>query len=105
MVMDEHACQSFPPEWWESAFRDAIALIGPTCLTTTPWGAPVVITRCWCLWEMYCTVACGATLTICLAPAEESAVIKPLAEYGGNAVLQPFAALDSRKAEATRMTV
>ena len=32
----------------------------------------MVLTRLWCLWELYCTVATGGTFSICLGPADQT---------------------------------
>ena len=104
VVVDEHASQSFPPKWWETAFAQAVASIGHTCLMMTPWDAPIVITRAWCLWEIYCTMEAerdGCRLTLALSPAEEDAFLAALVTDGVEAVLKPFAAIDCRLAEAT----
>jgi hypothetical protein len=105
VVVDEHASQSFPPEWWETAFAEAVACIGHTCLMMTPWNAPIVITRAWCLWEVYCTMKAekeqGCRFTLALSPIEQAALLSALARDGVDAVLKPFAAIDCRKAQAT----
>jgi len=44
VVVDEHASQSYPPEWWETAFSDAVGSIGNTCLMMTPWSRPGLAT-------------------------------------------------------------
>ena len=103
-VVDEHASQSFPPEWWETAFAQAVASIGHTCLMMTPWNAPVVITRAWCLWEIFCTLDAeplGCKLTLALSDTEETALLEAFAKDGEDAVMAPFAKIDSRLAEAT----
>ena len=105
MVVDEHASQAYPPEWWETAFARAVANIGHTCLMMTPWDAPVVMSRAWCLWEVYCTLEaeqhCGCNFTLALSRNEEDSLLSEVAHHGADAVLEPFAALDCRKAEAT----
>ena len=45
-VVDEHA----GVQDWSGSFEAAVAKIGHTCLMMTPWSAPIVITRAWCLW-------------------------------------------------------
>eukprot|EP01047_Picozoa_sp_COSAG01_P014816 COSAG01_NODE_730_length_14022_cov_127.417511_6_plen_849_part_00 len=104
-VVDEHASQSYPPTWWETAFAQAVAKIGHTCLMMTPWSAPVVISRAWCLWEIYCTLEAeqrdGCHFTLALSPAEEAALLAAIADNGVDSVLEPFAAIDCRNAEAT----
>ena len=103
-VVDEHASQAFPPEWWETAFANAVASIGHTCVMSTPWNAPLVITRAWCLWEIFCTLdaeSVGCKLTLALPESEETAMLEAFAKDGEDAVLAPFAKIDSRLAEAT----
>ena len=70
----------------------------------TPWDAPIVITRAWCLWEIFCTLKAepsGCRFTLGLSPTEEDSLLVALAASGVEAMLQPFADIDCRRAEAT----
>eukprot|EP01047_Picozoa_sp_COSAG01_P039441 COSAG01_NODE_3260_length_6337_cov_11.824784_3_plen_895_part_00 len=58
-------------EQWADVFKQAIQKMGNTVMVMSPWSDPVVLTRMWCLWEMYCTVATESTFHVCLGPAEQ----------------------------------
>ena len=63
-----------------------------------------MITRAWCLWEIFCTLdaeSVGCKLTLALPESEETAMLEAFAKDGEDAVLAPFAKIDSRLAEAT----
>ena len=38
------------------------------------WHAPVPLTRCWCLWEIFCSIDTGASLEVALGPRERAAL-------------------------------
>eukprot|EP01047_Picozoa_sp_COSAG01_P061759 COSAG01_NODE_7758_length_3068_cov_2.596497_1_plen_757_part_00 len=106
MVVNQHASESRPPEWWETAFRRAVSDIGHTCLMMMPWDEPTVMTRAWCLWEVYCTIeaeACGSCrLTLALAPGQEDEMVGSVLHHGAECVLRSFAQIDCRHAKATK---
>ena len=45
--IDEHATQTLLQEWWGTAFKDAIRIIGHTVMLLAPWDKPVPLTRAW----------------------------------------------------------
>ena len=48
-------------------FKTAVAAFGHTLLVLAPWQDPVVLTRSWCLWEIYCILEfLGLGLDRCL---------------------------------------
>lgn len=61
---------TYPSEWWQTSFTEAVGLIGHTALVLTPWHAPVPLRRAWCLWEIYSTLGKQAQLSVCLSDAE-----------------------------------
>ena len=48
-VIDEHATQELPQEWWSTEFKQSIHSIGHTVMVLAPWDAPLPLTRAWCL--------------------------------------------------------
>ena len=97
--IDEHATQSFPPEWWDTTFLDAIRLIGHTVMYLSPWHNPVPLQRAWCLWELLCTISAGAEFEVCLGPDEKAAFGSALAK-DLDSVLQYVGQIDAEEAEA-----
>ena len=87
-------------EVWADTFKHAVAKMGSTVMVLAPWDQPVVLTRMWCLWEMFCTVDTRSSFHICLGPAQEAALEAALlSNYG--ALLDAFATIDVKKAEAS----
>ena len=100
LCVDEHTTQTAPLEWWRTTFREAIGNIGRTLMVLSPWEKPLPLTRAWCLWELYCTVASGAHFEVCLGPMErdrfDAAVMS-----SASAVLDAFGGIDVARASAT----
>jgi len=57
---------------FSTTFMEAVGAIGHVLLVMTPWTQPVVLSRSWCLWEVFCTWQQKCKLTICLPQAERS---------------------------------
>jgi hypothetical protein len=74
-VAFQHCTRALPHDWWSNTFRRSVADIGTTLLVLQPWGAPLPLTRSWCLWEIFCTVDCEVQLRIALSP-EQSAELR-----------------------------
>ena len=59
-----------PPEWWATAFRSAIQSIGTTLLVMLPWNGQAtsqndtVLSRTWCLYEVYVTITTKSDLLV-----------------------------------------
>jgi tetratricopeptide (TPR) repeat protein len=64
-VEDQNTTASRPEGYFFTAFRTAIESIGRTLLVLEPLSSPIPLTRAWCIWEIFCTVASStATLEI-----------------------------------------
>ena len=59
-VVDQHAAArgEMGDDYWETAFREMVDAIGHTILVLDrlPAITPTVLTRIWCVWELYSTV-------------------------------------------------
>lgn len=53
--------------WWSTTFRSAVQKIGTTVCILSPWHAPVLLTRAWCLYE----ISCSKRLFIALSSKQE----------------------------------
>jgi len=51
--IDEHHAGDYA-KGFSTTFMEAIKEIGHVYLAADPWDGPVVLTRIWCLWELYC---------------------------------------------------
>jgi len=73
-VINEHWPERFS-KGFSDTFVEAVGDIGHTLLILTPWDQPVVLSRSWCLWELYCTEQKGCELTICLTNEQRQAFL------------------------------
>jgi hypothetical protein len=97
--IDEHATQALPQEWWGTTFREAIQLLEHTVMLLSPWDTPVVLTRAWCLWELFCSVDTGVAFSVCLGPVEQAAFEAALLA-DSQVLMDAFAHIDVATAEA-----
>ena len=99
-----HCCsasQDFPQEWWSTTFKQAVADIGHTVLRLAPWESGATLSRAWCLWELYCTIAVGAKFSVSFGDAERQAFHETLLDpQAYTAVEAAFAKIDVREATA-----
>ena len=79
-VEDQNSSASKPPDYFFHAFKDAVGAIGNTVLVLEPWRAPIPLSRSWCVWEIYSTIATGAQLSIAHSPAEHESFERALAQ-------------------------
>jgi hypothetical protein len=104
--IDQHKVGGWPQEWWTTTFKEAIGLIGHTVMMLSPWDSPVPLTRSWCLWELYCTVATKTSFSVCLGPSEQKEFENALLEDGSSwsaprhVLLSAFSKIDIENAEA-----
>ena len=73
--------------------------IGHTLLVLAPALAPIPLTRAWCLFEIYATVATETPLTVQMPPAEATAFERALVE-DFDSIQTKLSAVDLRTAEA-----
>ena len=96
---NQHHPLVVPPEFLATVFKDAIGEIGTTLLVLAPWSNPVPLTRCWCLWEILCTVQTGAELVVRL-PQEQEGKFKAGLLEDFNVAVKALSEIDAEKAEA-----
>ena len=64
-----------------TAFRDAVESIGRTILILMPLRAAIPLSRAWCVWEIFCSIAGnGVELAIALPPSERMELERMLRE-------------------------
>ena len=72
-VEDQNATESKPEGYFFDAFRTAVTSIGRTVLVVAPLRSPIVLSRCWCVWEIFSTLeAEEAELCIAFPPSERA---------------------------------
>eukprot|EP00930_Biecheleria_cincta_P032841 TRINITY_DN2275_c0_g3_i1.p1 TRINITY_DN2275_c0_g3~~TRINITY_DN2275_c0_g3_i1.p1 ORF type:complete len:800 (-),score=143.67 TRINITY_DN2275_c0_g3_i1:259-2658(-) len=65
-VVNQHAANDFPMEWWSTRFAQAVCDIGSTILISVPWQDPLPLKRVWVIWEILCTHQMGARFDIAM---------------------------------------
>ena len=103
-VVDENAAHTYPSEWWQTSFTQAVGAIGHTALVLTPWRSPVPLRRAWCLWEIYSTLGEKAKLSVCMSETENADFHRALVE-DFESVLTSLSAIDAETAEVSAATV
>ena len=98
-VVDENAAHTYPSEWWQVSFTQAVGTIGHTALVLTPWRSPVPLRRAWCLWEIYSTLSAQAKLSVCMSDAQNNDFHRGLIE-DFETVLESLCLIDAETAEA-----
>jgi hypothetical protein len=98
-VVDENAAHTYPSEWWQTSFTQAVGSIGHTALVLTPWHSPVPLRRAWCLWEIYSTLTTQAKLSVCMSNAQNADFRRALVE-SADAVVSSLCTIDAETAEA-----
>jgi tetratricopeptide (TPR) repeat protein len=67
---NQHHAPNLGFDWWSTTFKNAIFLFGHTALILYPWEDPIPLTRAWCLWEIYCTIATKSKFEIAMCASE-----------------------------------
>ncbi|KAJ3041418.1 Kinesin light chain 3 [Rhizophlyctis rosea] len=66
----QHGRSQIAVEWLKTTFMDAISSIQNVLMIITPWDKPITLTRAWCIFELYATVATKSNFHVSLPPAE-----------------------------------
>jgi tetratricopeptide (TPR) repeat protein len=98
---NQHDTSEVPQSWWATTFKKQIGEIGTTLLVLLPWSDPVPLHRCWCLWELLCTLQEKANLVIRL-PREQQAAFHKALVSNFHGVLDSLVKIDAAKAQAWR---
>lgn len=61
-VVPQRAPVTPPQAWWATSFFRAIAAQRYFVLVAHTWDAPLCVTRCWCLWEVYAALRMGKSV-------------------------------------------
>ena len=67
-----------------------------------PWSAPVMLTRCWCLYELNAILASEKQVEMAMVPSEEISFRDAISGNFGSIMMTMCACVDSEKAQATR---
>lgn len=99
--LDQHCASEFA-KGFSTTFMDGIEQIGHIYLITEPWCCPSVLSRCWCVWELYCCHVKEAKLSICLSQEQEKIFLQALESQGPKAITFILAFVSSAGAKATK---
>eukprot|EP00808_Paulinella_micropora_P001610 g10533.t1 len=98
-TVNQHQISTVDPDFWFEAFRENVQTIGRTVLILSPWRNPLLLTRSWCLWEIFCTRVTESMFEICLSPTEAKDFEKALVE-DFSSILGSLSKIDVKKAKA-----
>ena len=96
---NQHKATVLPFEWWRDTFKSAIAEFGHTVMIFAPWNDPTPLTRGWCIWELYCTLATMSRFEIAMSTADQAQFIEDVAGDPQKVVHKMLATIDARKSE------
>ncbi|ORY36506.1 TPR-like protein, partial [Rhizoclosmatium globosum] len=88
--------------WWETTFRNAIKQIGNVILVLQPFENPYILTRVWCIYEVYSTNVTGASFNVAMTPAQSEKLVNTL-RIDSSEYHRILARVSCKKAEATNI--
>jgi hypothetical protein len=77
-VNDQHNAVNRPFEWWTNTFTTSISEIGEVMLIMIPWNNPIILSRCWCLWEIYSTTLKQTKVSIAITSSDKENILKTI---------------------------
>eukprot|EP00040_Diaphanoeca_grandis_P016724 m.86643 g.86643 ORF g.86643 m.86643 type:complete len:875 (+) comp25986_c0_seq2:632-3256(+) len=101
-------------------FQSVIAEASYFLSVLTPWDSPLPLTRCWCIWEIFCALKAekhthankgegggegkrgGCVFEICMPHTEEEAFVKSVQLEGPTFVLDKIRTINIAEAQAYR---
>jgi len=99
-VEDQNSTDNKPEGYFFTAFRDAVESIGRTILILMPLRSAIPLSRAWCVWEIFCSIAgSGVELSIALPPSERMELERMLREEFDE-VVRIFMNVDTERSEA-----
>ena len=99
---NQHKTDNLDFFWWSTTFKSAIEKFNHTTLILSPWNHPIALTRAWCLFEIYCTVACSCKFEIAMSPSEQKNFLEAMKLDCWGYMNTMLATIDTRKSEATK---
>ena len=64
---NQHKAVDLDFHWWCNTLKTAIEQFGRTVMVLSPWQDPIPLTRGWCLFELYCTVATNRQFEVAMS--------------------------------------
>jgi len=98
-VMNQHSTTEIGDDLLQN-LRRSIEAPGKLLLLVDSWRDPAPLARCWCLFEIYTAIQCGADIIMCLSRSEENSFTGELDSNQVELALQ-LQAIDAEEAEAT----
>ena len=98
-INNQHKATSFPFQWWCTTFGESIQSINKMMLVLSPWDKPVSLTRAWCLFEIYTSIAKNVTMNI-MFPKSQLEPFKEALKTECDPIISSLQHLDLQKADA-----
>ncbi|KAJ3037306.1 Kinesin light chain 3 [Rhizophlyctis rosea] len=91
------------PEWLNTTLTNSISTIENFLLVSIPWDHPIVLTRAWCLYELYACEASKTSFDIALPAPKIQSFIQSLSDEN-NTFTSMLTSIDSASSTATLPT-
>jgi tetratricopeptide (TPR) repeat protein len=91
---NQHKAPHLTFDWWSNTFKNAIGKIGHTVIVLTPWQNPIALTRAWCLFECYCTVATSSKFSVAMSNEEQRRFVRSIALDTSGTINKMLATID-----------
>ena len=92
-----HANLNLDLDWWGSSFKFAIRDLGRTVVVFTRWGDLTLLQRCWCMYEVYCTIVSNSRFDIAMTESSRHAFLQEMIADAAGATHTLSAAIDVAK--------
>ena len=69
--VNQNVANDFTQEFFTDALKSLIKTVGTVLLVLSPWQAPLLATRAWCLWELHCAINIAGVKLLVHVPASQ----------------------------------
>ncbi|KAJ3127206.1 Kinesin light chain 3 [Nowakowskiella sp. JEL0407] len=66
----QHFAPDRSSQWWATTFYNAINQIHQTLVVMLPWDDPVILTRAWCIYEIYVSTVTNSRFEVTMTESE-----------------------------------
>ncbi|KAJ3102326.1 Kinesin light chain 3 [Physocladia obscura] len=87
-------------EWWGTSFMNSIKEMGKVIMILLPWDNPVILTRAWCVLEVYASHKTGSSFHVAMTK-KESARFSEGMIYDADEFYEMLARVSCQKSDAS----
>ena len=74
--INQYEVPNVPLERWGDTFSNMIGKMGRVVAVLSPWDKPLLYTRTWCMWEIYCAIKTGSKFEVAMTPDNYRAFLR-----------------------------